>query len=92
MPIYYLGQPWLHWPTMRLLVFGILIMDLGFGEDSFETGRRNSAWAALVQSVVAAIIIVLVTGWVFYNGNYTSLASAAVDCPIGLLQRSQQPM
>ncbi|MDB9736830.1 succinate dehydrogenase, cytochrome b556 subunit [Porticoccaceae bacterium] len=38
-----------------------LIMDLGFGEDSFETGRAT-AWVAVV---VAAIIIVLVTGWVF---------------------------
>jgi|TARA_B110000977_G_C10851547_1_gene406032 succinate dehydrogenase / fumarate reductase cytochrome b subunit len=38
-----------------------LIMDLGFGEDSFEAGRAT-AWAAIV---VAAVIIVIVTGWVF---------------------------
>jgi len=38
-----------------------LIMDLGFGEDSFETGHAT-AWTAVV---VAAVIIVIVTGWVF---------------------------
>jgi len=37
-----------------------LIMDFGFGEDSFYAGR-NSAWAALVLSVV---VIALITWWI----------------------------
>ena len=38
-----------------------LIMDFGFGEESFAAGRR-SAWVAVV---VASIISALITGWVF---------------------------
>jgi succinate dehydrogenase / fumarate reductase cytochrome b subunit len=38
-----------------------LIMDFGVGEDSFSAGRL-SAWVAVV---VAAVVIVLITGWVF---------------------------
>jgi len=38
-----------------------LIMDFGVGEDSFGAGRF-SAWVAVV---VAAIVIALITGWVF---------------------------
>ena len=38
-----------------------LIMDFGLGEDSFSAGRL-SAWVAVV---VAAIVIALLTGWVF---------------------------
>ena len=37
-----------------------LIMDLGFGEDSFETGRR-SAWAVVA---IVAVLIVCLSGWV----------------------------
>ena len=37
-----------------------LIMDFGFGEGSFYAGR-NSAWAALVLSVV---VIALITWWI----------------------------
>ena len=37
-----------------------LIMDFGVGEDSFYAGR-NSAWAALVLSVV---VIALLTWWI----------------------------
>jgi succinate dehydrogenase / fumarate reductase cytochrome b subunit len=38
-----------------------LIMDFGVGEDSFEAGRL-SAWVAVV---VAAVVIALITAWVF---------------------------
>ena len=38
-----------------------MIMDFGVGEDSFEAGRL-SAWVALV---VAAVVIALITYWVF---------------------------
>jgi succinate dehydrogenase / fumarate reductase cytochrome b subunit len=37
-----------------------LIMDMGFGEDSFESGR-NSAWAAVVLAIV---VISLITWWI----------------------------
>ncbi len=37
-----------------------LIMDFGFGEDDFASGR-NSAWAAVVLAVVA---IALITWWI----------------------------
>ena len=37
-----------------------LIMDFGFGEDDFASGR-NSAWASVVLAVVA---IVLITWWI----------------------------
>lgn len=37
-----------------------LVMDFGFGEDSFESGR-NSAWAAVV---VAIVVIALITWWI----------------------------
>ena len=37
-----------------------LIMDMGFGEDSFESGR-NSAWAAVVLAVV---VISLIAWWI----------------------------
>jgi succinate dehydrogenase / fumarate reductase cytochrome b subunit len=38
-----------------------LIMDLGFGEDSFESGRR-SAWVVVV---VAILFMVAISGWIF---------------------------
>ncbi len=38
-----------------------LIMDFGVGEDSFEAGRL-SAWVAVV---IAAVVIALITWWVF---------------------------
>jgi len=38
-----------------------MIMDFGVGEDSFEAGRL-SAWVAVV---VAAVVIALITYWVF---------------------------
>ena len=38
-----------------------LIMDLGFGEDSFESGRR-SAWVVVV---VAILLMVAISGWIF---------------------------
>lgn len=38
-----------------------LIMDFGVGEDSFSAGRL-SAWVAVV---IAAVVIALITGWVF---------------------------
>lgn len=37
-----------------------LIMDMGYGEDSFESGR-NSAWAAVA---LAVIVISLITWWI----------------------------
>ena len=38
-----------------------LIMDLGFGEDNFESGRR-SAWVVIV---VAILLMVAISGWIF---------------------------
>lgn len=38
-----------------------LIMDLGFGEDSFESGRRS----ALVVVMVAILLMVAISGWIF---------------------------
>ena len=38
-----------------------LIMDFGFGEESFESGRR-SAWVVVA---VAALIIASISGWIF---------------------------
>ena len=38
-----------------------LIMDLGFGEESFESGRR-SAWVVVA---VAAIVTASISGWIF---------------------------
>lgn len=38
-----------------------LIMDFGFGEESFESGRR-SAWLVVA---VAALIIAAISGWIF---------------------------
>ena len=38
-----------------------LIMDLGFGEDNFESGRR-SAWVVVV---VAILLMVAISGWIF---------------------------
>ena len=38
-----------------------LIMDMGYGEDSFETGRAT-AWIAVA---IAVVIIVIITGWVY---------------------------
>ena len=38
-----------------------LIMDLGFGEDSFDSGRR-SAWVVVV---VAILLMVAISGWIF---------------------------
>ena len=65
-----LGSPiaqFFIWASLAALAYhfvaGIrhLIMDFGFGEDSFESGR-NSAWVVVV---VAAILILSITGWVF---------------------------
>jgi succinate dehydrogenase / fumarate reductase cytochrome b subunit len=55
------------WASLAALAYhavaGIrhLIMDFGFGEESFESGRAT-AWVALV---VAVVVIALVTGWVY---------------------------
>ena len=38
-----------------------LIMDFGFGEESFESGRR-SAWVVVA---VAALLIASISGWIF---------------------------
>ena len=38
-----------------------LIMDLGFGEDSFESGQ-HSAWVVVV---VAILLMVAISGWIF---------------------------
>ncbi len=65
-----LGSPiaqFFIWASLAALAYhfvaGIrhLIMDFGFGEDSFESGR-NSAWVVVA---VAAILILSITGWVF---------------------------
>ena len=64
-----LGSPiaqFFIWASLAALAYhfvaGIrhLIMDFGFGEDSFESGR-NSAWVVVA---VAAILILSITGWV----------------------------
>ena len=55
------------WGSLAALAYHViagirhLIMDFGIGEDSFESGRR-SAWTVVA---VAAIIIAMITGWVF---------------------------
>ena len=55
------------WASLAALAYhfvaGIrhLIMDFGFGEESFESGRR-SAWVVVA---VAALIIASVSGWIF---------------------------
>ena len=55
------------WASLAALAYhfvaGIrhLIMDLGFGEDSFESGRC-SAWAVVA---VAAVIIASISWWIF---------------------------
>ena len=55
------------WATLAALAYHVvagirhLIMDLGVGEDSFETGRR-SAWLVVV---VAVVVIVSLAGWIF---------------------------
>lgn len=65
-----LGSPiaqFFIWASLAALAYhfvaGIrhLIMDFGFGEDSFESGR-NSAWVVVA---VAAFLILSITGWVF---------------------------
>lgn len=65
-----LGSPiaqFFIWASLAALAYhfvaGIrhLIMDFGFGEDSFESGR-NSAWVVVAA---AAILILSITGWVF---------------------------
>jgi succinate dehydrogenase / fumarate reductase cytochrome b subunit len=65
-----LGSPvaqFFIWASLAVLAYhfvaGIrhLIMDFGFGEDSFESGR-NSAWVVVAA---AAILILSITGWVF---------------------------
>ena len=65
-----LGSPiaqFFIWASLAALAYhfvaGIrhLIMDFGFGEESFESGR-NSAWVVVA---VAAILILSITGWVF---------------------------
>ncbi len=64
-----LGNPiyqFIIWGSLAALAYhaiaGIrhLIMDFGFGEDSFDAGR-NSAWAAVVLS---AVVIALLTWWI----------------------------
>jgi len=55
------------WASLAALAYHVvagirhLIMDFGFGEESFESGRAT-AWVALV---VAVVVIALVTGWVY---------------------------
>ena len=55
------------WASLAALAYhfvaGIrhLIMDFGFGEESFESGR-HSAWVVVA---VAALIIASVSGWIF---------------------------
>ena len=55
------------WAALAALAYHIvagirhLIMDLGVGEDSFETGRR-SAWLVVV---VAVAVIISLAGWIF---------------------------
>ena len=55
------------WAALAALAYHIvagirhLIMDLGVGEDSFESGRR-SAWLVVV---VAAVVIASLAGWIF---------------------------
>lgn len=54
------------WATLAALAYHLvagvrhLIMDMGFGEDSFAAGR-NSAWAALI---LALLVISLITWWI----------------------------
>jgi succinate dehydrogenase / fumarate reductase cytochrome b subunit len=64
-----LGSPiaqFFIWASLAALAYhfvaGIrhLIMDFGFGEESFESGR-NSAWVVVAA---AAILILSITGWV----------------------------
>lgn len=64
-----LGNPiaqFFIWASLAALAYhfaaGIrhLIMDFGFGEESFESGR-NSAWMVVAA---AAILILSITGWV----------------------------
>ena len=66
----YLSSPiWqlVIWAALAALAYhfvaGIrhLIMDFGFGEESFESGRR-SAWVVVA---VAALIIASISGWIF---------------------------
>lgn len=55
------------WISLAALAYHVvagirhLIMDFGFGEGSFQAGRR-SAWLALI---VALICITFITGWIF---------------------------
>ena len=55
------------WASLAALAYHVvaglrhLVMDFGIGEGSFQAGRR-SAWAALV---IAAVSILIITGWVF---------------------------
>jgi len=55
------------WAALAALAYHVvagirhLIMDLGVGEDSFETGRR-SAWLVVV---VAVVVIISLAGWIF---------------------------
>ena len=55
------------WATLAALAYhfvaGIrhLIMDFGFGEESFESGR-HSAWVVVA---VAALLIASISGWIF---------------------------
>jgi succinate dehydrogenase / fumarate reductase cytochrome b subunit len=37
-----------------------LIMDLGFGEDNFQSGQR-SAWVVVV---IAIVVIASISGWI----------------------------
>jgi len=54
------------WAALAALAYHVvagirhLIMDLGVGEDSFETGRR-SAWLVVV---VAVAVIISLAGWI----------------------------
>ncbi len=54
------------WATLAALAYHLvagvrhLIMDMGFGEDSFAAGR-NSAWVALI---LALLVISLITWWI----------------------------
>ena len=68
-------KEWLSSPIWQLVILAALaalayhfvagirhlIMDFGFGEESFESGRR-SAWVVVA---VAALIIASISGWIF---------------------------
>ena len=68
-------KEWLSSPIWQLVIWAALaalayhfvvgirhlIMDFGFGEESFESGRR-SAWVVVA---VSALLIASISGWIF---------------------------